>query len=172
MEMCNHYDIDFELTRPKDPKGVAHPIGHWEIDSDPKGYQEFRTLGAKRYAYRENGEMHITISGVGKAGVAALHDDIENFNENLFFGFEDAHKMEHIYIDDQPPFTFYDYEGIPYECTWPCGTCLKPTTYSMSLSAYFEYVVNLLQQKYYEDPEIMTRKRRAKDAEKGKICKA
>lgn len=172
LEMCNHYDIDFELTRPKDPKGVAHPIGHWEIDSDPKGYQEFRTLGAKRYAYRENGEMHITISGVGKAGVAALHDDIENFNENLFFGFEDAHKMEHIYIDDQPPFTFYDYEGIPYECTWPCGTCLKPTTYSMSLSAYFEYVVNLLQQKYYEDPEIMTRKRRAKDAEKGKICKA
>ena len=44
--MCNHYNIDFEKTRPKDPKGIKHPLGYFSREDD---WLEFKTLGAKRY---------------------------------------------------------------------------------------------------------------------------
>ena len=47
-----------------DPNGVKHYMGLFEIEDH---IQEFKTMGAKKYAYRDdNGELHITIAGVNK----------------------------------------------------------------------------------------------------------
>ena len=46
-----------------DRQGVRHYMGVYEFDGD---YSEFATLGAKKYAYREDGVLHATISGVNK----------------------------------------------------------------------------------------------------------
>lgn len=46
-----------------DPKGVIHYLGVMESDGE---YQQFATLGAKKYAYVEDGKLGITIAGVNK----------------------------------------------------------------------------------------------------------
>ena len=65
-----------------DPAGVRHYLGVYEHDAD---YRRFVTLGAKKYAYEDqNGQLHITISGVSKGGAAEL-GKIENFQEGFIF---------------------------------------------------------------------------------------
>lgn len=44
-----------------DPKGKRHYMGVYEEES---GYDTFKTWGAKKYAYIQNGELHATIAGV------------------------------------------------------------------------------------------------------------
>lgn len=47
-----------------DPNGVKHYMGLFEIEDY---IQEFKTMGAKKYAYRDDkGKLHITIAGVNK----------------------------------------------------------------------------------------------------------
>ena len=64
--------------------GKIYRMGVAEHDAD---YSEFITLGAKRYAYRDagTGKLGITVAGVPKRGVQALHDDIYNFSRGLIF---------------------------------------------------------------------------------------
>lgn len=63
------YNADREAASRKngawadDPKGNRHYMGVYEFDGR---YSEFATLGAKKYAYREDGKLCATISGVNK----------------------------------------------------------------------------------------------------------
>lgn len=56
--------------------GIADYDGH---------YTEFVTHGSKRYCYRENGTLRITVAGVPKDGVYCLDDDIKNFRKGFIF---------------------------------------------------------------------------------------
>lgn len=47
----------------KDPAGNTHYMGVFE---DEGIYEEFKTMGAKKYAFRKDGKLGVTISGVGK----------------------------------------------------------------------------------------------------------
>lgn len=64
--------------------GREYAMGIAEHDAT---YSEFITLGAKRYAYRdaEDGQLHITVAGVPKAGVEVLQNDIYKFARGLVF---------------------------------------------------------------------------------------
>lgn len=62
-----------EMTRyggfAKDRKGNIHYLGVWDDETAPeKGglYEEFKTLGAKKYVYKQGGEVKSTIAGVNK----------------------------------------------------------------------------------------------------------
>lgn len=69
-----------------DPQGEAHTMGLFELDGV---YKQFRTMGAKRYAYiDQKDELHITISGVNKhAGAAwlAKNGGIDAMKEGVCF---------------------------------------------------------------------------------------
>lgn len=47
----------------EDSKGNIKVMGLWTPDGE---YEEFRTLGAKKYVYKEAGKIHSTIAGVNK----------------------------------------------------------------------------------------------------------
>ena len=120
--------FDINKLKPKDKNGVEHPCGLWENDGS---YEEFITLGAKRYAYRENGELHITVSGVNKkSGVNALKNDINNFNNDLLFDYDDCGKLVMTYLNDMPSITLQD----GYTSNYKYGINARPTTYKMSLT--------------------------------------
>ena len=139
--MCDHYKIDFELTRPKDKNGIPHPLGHWEKEY-PGNIEEFVTLGPKRYCMRVDGELEITVSGVNKkTGVKALNNDIKNFNDKLVFDYEQSGKLCHTYVDDQEDFTFTDIDGNEVFYHWPSAIILEPTTYSMGISSYYDMMI-------------------------------
>lgn len=93
--------------------GKTYTIGVAEFDGN---YSEFVTLGSKRYCYRENGELHITVAGVPKIGVTELQDDIRNFKRDMVF--KDTHKQAatYIYVDGVHKITV-DGETIEYGCS-------------------------------------------------------
>lgn len=49
-----------------DPEGVIHYMGTWEHETDHNIYEEFRTLGSKKYVYRQGDHVVSTIAGVNK----------------------------------------------------------------------------------------------------------
>ncbi len=82
-----------------DPSGVTHYMGVFEKEHD---MCEFKTMGAKKYVYREttNDELVCTIAGVSKnIGGKELeeHGGIEAFKEG--FTFEKAGGLEAVYND-------------------------------------------------------------------------
>lgn len=129
---------DFE---PLDPKGKKHPLGFFEFETV---YEKFVTLGAKRYAYVEDGELHITVSGVNKKGASAL-SSIEDFKNGFTWGYHESGKLAHYYTEEQPHDTITDYEGNDWTNTYDYGVVLQPTTYTLGIShdylaliSYFE----------------------------------
>lgn len=90
IKCCNARGVDPDLANPmgyksKDDHTLVHyPLGVF-VEEDM--WSEFKTLGAKRYCYRdvEDGQLHLTVSGISKQAVICLHDDIENFNEDTVF---------------------------------------------------------------------------------------
>ena len=48
------------------PDGSIKILGTWEEETPPEGYEEFRTLGAKKYIVKTGGHYHSTIAGVSK----------------------------------------------------------------------------------------------------------
>lgn len=147
-----HYRIDKKRARPKTIKGVEKQIGVWDYEGT---YSKFKTLGAKRYMYVEDGELHITIAGVNKkTGVKYLKwkyktiDNIfKNFKDELVFPSEyidekgevcnASGKLCHTYIDKYYNDTVIDYlgnEGVYMEAS---SVHMEPTSYELSMDAMF-----------------------------------
>ena len=78
-------------------------LGVAELD---KQCEEFKTLGAKRYAYRsaKDHELHITVAGVPKKGVNCLKNDINNFQKGFLFDGITTGKKQHTYIYADEPY--------------------------------------------------------------------
>lgn len=83
--------------------GKIFTLGVAELD---KTCEEFRTLGAKRYAYRsaDDHELHITVAGVPKKGAICLHDEIENFQKGFLFDGVTTGKKQRTYIYVEEPY--------------------------------------------------------------------
>lgn len=151
-KMCSNYDIDPDRLHPKDPDGIDHPIGHWEIDGD---YLELRVLGAKRYCYRDRktGKLHLTVSGVNnKFGVNALQNDINNFKRDMIFKYKHSRKLISHYIDKQEELTFKDRYGVPYTSTQQHGICFQDAEYNLSIDGVFW---DLIQQQELEQGDVI-----------------
>ena len=134
-----HYpELTMDDFMPKDVDGNKRPIGFFEDDGF---YTEFKTLGAKKYAYRDKKGLHITVSGVSKAGVSALNDDINNFKKGFVWDYNTSGKLTHVYINDQPKFKFLDYKGKVQEADQVHGVVLQPTTYTLGLTAEYEALI-------------------------------
>lgn len=81
--------------------GKTYTLGVAELD---KVCDEFKTVGAKRYAYRssDDKELHITVAGVPKKGASCLKNNISNFQKGFLFDGNTTGKKQHtyFYVDD------------------------------------------------------------------------
>jgi hypothetical protein len=50
----------------EDSAGNIHYLGVWDNETKKGRYEEFKTLGAKKYVYKQNGKIKSTIAGVSK----------------------------------------------------------------------------------------------------------
>ena len=161
-KVSNETGVDFKRFSPKDVKGNEHLLGVFEKEYTSKDekehtYKEFKTLGAKKYAYRTmkyykkiyfkipdkkgkyyfkflTDKIKITVSGVPKKGAAALKNDLDNFTDNLVFKYEDTGKNILLYNDFQEPIEVQDYLGGCKKITDKSGSCILPTTYVLKNS--------------------------------------
>lgn len=138
LEVIKKYpSISIDDFKPVDKFGKCHPIGYFEKETDEKGLDEFKTLGAKKYVYREHGKLKMTLAGVSKSGVIALNDNIDNFKDGLLFDYNTSGKLQHTYIDEQPTININGYRS-----TLKYGIVLQPTTYTLGLTDIYEELLN------------------------------
>lgn len=127
-----------------DPSGVTHYMGVFEDEDDPEtgySYYEFKTLGAKKYAYvkREGEGVHCTIAGVNKSKGGAELDKfggLKAFEEG--FVFHDAGGTEAVYNDD-PEVKEYEVEGHTIKIT--PNIAILPSEYTLGITGEYERIL-------------------------------
>lgn len=127
-----------------DPAGITHYMGVYEKEHD---MYEFRTMGAKKYVYRETPEDKLicTIAGVSKSlGGKELesHGGITAFQEG--FTFEQAGGLEAVYNDDVDTVIYV--EGHSLHIT--ANVVLRPSTYTLGLSADYKRLLTEVRYDY------------------------
>lgn len=153
-KMCEFRKIDFELCKPKTIKGVEKLIGVWDYEGT---YTRFKTLGAKRYMYEENNEIHITIAGLSKQkGVKYMNkmcngDNtkvFEMFNDNLYIPPEHTGKNTHTYIDDEMEGVVTDYQGHTTTVKSLSSVHLSECEFTLSIAKQYNTFLQMLKQGY------------------------
>lgn len=116
-----------------DQQGNTHYMGVFEIDGV---YDQFKTLGAKRYADVSNGKLQVTVSGVVKTknpetGITYAAQELKNLqNFKQGFVFDKAGGTTSVY-NDHDNFDFVDQEtGNAVHIT--SNVCIVDTQYQIS----------------------------------------
>ena len=123
----------------RDSKGKFHYMGVFESEGTCR---RFTTLGAKKYAYEdEDGELHITVSGVIKSKGAkelSKYGGLDAFKPDFIF--REAGGVEAVY-NDKPEITEYEVDGHTLEIT--SNVVLKESTYTLGITDEYEYLLYL-----------------------------
>lgn len=119
-----------------DSFGKTHYLGVYEQE---KKYKEFKTLGAKKYAYEyEDGKLGITIAGVPKKEGAKELKTLENFK--IGFVFSNCGKLESRYNDLD--YGIYNPDGKPgHDIDIRSNIVLRPTTYEIGITDEYSRVL-------------------------------
>lgn len=139
-----------------DRKGKRHYMGVYECET-PVPYDAFATLGAKKYVYEENGQLHITIAGVPKAGGAdelKRKGGIDRFcdaaDDAKPLVFSECGKKCIIY-NDVP-----DVTGVKIDGHWlpiTRNVVIQETTYKLSLSEEYDALIDAISETMGVDAE-------------------
>lgn len=134
-EACRWHGLDFELTRPLDSFGEAHPLGVFERDPD---YIDFKTFGAKKYAYRDTKGVHTTVAGVAKTyrdGDKRLVylPAVKDFRLGFTWGYRVSGRTTAYYNENQTATTV---NGYTFSERY--GIVVAPTTYTLGVHGDYE----------------------------------
>ena len=117
-----------------DKNGKIHYMGVYELDGI---YDKFITLGAKKYAYEKDGDIHITVSGVSKKEGAKELQTLKNFVDGFIFS--KAGGLESVYNDISEPYIIVR-EGHKIEIT--SNVVLRPSTYTLGRTAEYKRIID------------------------------
>lgn len=140
--VLEHYGIDPKASCPKTIKGIEKPIGVWDWETEKTPYTKFKTLGAKRYMYEEDGKIHTTIAGLGKKKgaeyISSKKDPFGFFDDGMTINSKYTGKLTHTYIDNEMHGILVDYLGNEMEFHELSGVNLEPSSFSLSESQQFK----------------------------------
>lgn len=130
-------------------KGEQKILGVWEYEGC---YDEFKTLGAKRYMIREGDKYSLTVAGLNKRTAIPYMLEkygeegiFEAFKDGLYIPPEHSGKQTHTYIDDEFMGEITDYTGITAMVHSLSSIHLCSQDYTLSLSAGFkDYLYDIM----------------------------
>ena len=142
LEKClNYHKIPLDYISPKTIKGESKTLGVWDFDGF---YTDFKTLGAKRYIFRKDNKLSITVCGLSKKSGKEFIENQEKpflfFNDGMFVDCNHTGKMTHTYIDREIENVITDYLGNTAYYHEKSFIHLEKTDYLLSLSdMYIKY---------------------------------
>lgn len=149
-DACDFHGIDFSMTKPKSIDGKEHPLGVWDYEGT---YDEFKTLGAKRYFWRKGDKYQITVAGINKiSGCQYILrkakqlkcSPFDLFNLDLVVPKEESGRNVLTYIDDETDGTIVDYRGNEYHFHEKSSIHMESTEYSFNpLDSFLEYLFTI-----------------------------
>lgn len=135
--------IDPDRSAPCTQNGDPKPLGVWDTE---KPYDRFITLGAKKYAYEQNGHIGITVSGVPKDCANDL-PDLESFRDGFEFSKNSRYAKNLVtYVDDSTwcP-TFPD----GFAATNKRSIVIRPTSYRLGMTDDYSALVKMARDKQF-----------------------
>ena len=146
LEKClKYHNIPLDYISPKTIKGDIKTLGIWDFDGF---YTDFKTLGAKRYIYRKDDKISITVCGLSKKSGREFIENQQKpflfFNDGMFVDCEHTGKMTHTYIDREIENVITDYLGNQAYYHEKSFIHLEKTDYLLSLSdMYIKYFMGV-----------------------------
>lgn len=146
LEKClKYHNIPLDYISPKTIKGETKTLGIWDFDGF---YTDFKTLGAKRYIYRKDDKISITVCGLSKKSGKEFIENQKKpflfFNDGMFVDCEHTGKMTHTYIDREIENVITDYLGNQAYYHEKSFIHLEKTDYLLSLSdMYIKYFMGV-----------------------------
>ena len=146
LEKClKYHNIPLDYISPKTIKGETKTLGIWDFDGF---YTDFKTLGAKRYIYRKDDKISITVCGLSKKSGKQFIENQQKpflfFNDGMFVDCEHTGKMTHTYIDREIENIITDYLGNQAYYHEKSFIHLEKTDYLLSLSdMYIKYFMGV-----------------------------
>lgn len=146
LEKClNYHKIPLDYISPKTIKGEIKTLGIWDFDGF---YTDFKTLGAKRYIFRKDNKLSITVCGLSKKSGKEFIENQEKpflfFNDGMFVDCDHTGKMTHTYIDREIENIITDYLGNQAYYHEKSFIHLEKTDYLLSLSdMYIKYFMGV-----------------------------
>lgn len=156
MEICQARNLDPERFMPKDKKGIKHLIGIFDCETGDHPYEQFKTLGAKKYCYMDQGELHITVSGVPKSGAKCL-SSINEFKKGLVFPHDVTNKLTLCYNDYMDSHTLIDYQGNPvFIEEGNSGVTMIGNDYTLRITEdYSDLIMSSQRAEYAEEEKLL-----------------
>ena len=140
-----------------DPMGITHYMGVFETEDNPEtgyAYYQFKTLGAKKYAYvtEKGGHCKATIAGVNKKkGGQELdkHGGLSSFAEG--FVFKEAGGNEAVY-NDAPEISEIQVDGYTVPIT--SNVSILPSEYTLGIEGEYARIIKYAKN-YLDNPHII-----------------
>lgn len=145
---CEYHRFDFDRVKPKTIKGKEKLLGVWDFDGE---YSKFKTLGAKRYMYKEGEKLVTTVAGSNKTKTAEYvtsqkgKDPFAVFDDKMIIPAEKSGKSAHVYIDDEFGGVVTDYLGNQSFYREKSAVALVEIPFTIKMSGdYLQYLENVI----------------------------
>lgn len=141
------HKIDPAEFSPLNRKGEPKPIGVWDFEGI---YDRFKTVGAKRYMYEQDGEYHLTVAGVNKKKamqyiLKTYANPFDGLDEGLVVPGEYSGRLLLDYCNDEPcSGVVTDYLGVEGEFSELSYIHMEPTTYELTYSMDYKAYTDAL----------------------------
>ncbi len=144
--VCEFFRLDASEFSPLNKKKVPKPIGVWDYEGK---YDEFKTLGAKRYMYRKGDEYSLTVAGLHKELgrdylVKNFKNPFEGFNIGLTVPANYSGRTTATYIDEECSGTVRDYLGKVSEFSELSYIHMEQSEYNMDMSDDYKTFLDTL----------------------------
>ena len=157
IKYVNDHEQDFKELNDKINKsfsanrnGVDYPMGVWDSENQ-KGkyyeYNQFKTLGAKKYAFTKQGKLGITVAGLSKkegAKELAKKGGIKKFENGAVFN---NSGRSSVYFNNEEIHTII-VEGVEIETA--SNIAIVETTYTLGITDTMLDIIELERNKEYE----------------------
>lgn len=142
---AQHFNLPIEMYMPETKNGIKKPIGLFEYEGS---YDQFKTLGAKRYLIQKDGEYELTLAGCGKrTGCEYLKTfpdpfsefriDLDNKKDSLSIPAEYSNRLLTKFIDDEHEGDVTDYLGHSYHYHELSAIHMEPEPYKLTADDAF-----------------------------------
>ena len=132
------YHIDPSEFSPLTKKGIPKPIGVWDFEGV---YDEFKTLGAKRYLVRHGDEYVLTLAGANKRKalkyLLSTGNPFDSFDDGLRIPPDSSGRLTLTYIDEETNGTVIDCNGVPFSYTELSSVHMEKSEYNLTMSDEF-----------------------------------
>lgn len=139
-----------DALAPKDIKGVRHHIGLFEVDGH---YDNFKTLGAKRYAVMKGDQFKITVAGLSKGAASYIEEigGMKAFVDGLTVPAEKSGRLTHTYSEETAKNLITDYMGNTCRMEQHGFIHLEPSPYVLTVSDdYTRFVQSAAEGRLFE----------------------